>query len=232
MSHERSCASSLPGTSLPAVTPRFPQVSGSLHAGQCLSPLCKVHPTAKVTVRAAPLVHPVRSSSAGSRRCSESGYGPAGQLRWHAALLGVSPVNICPFRYPSLQDHLQEVPFWQRFPNTWRQASSWGDASVGAQRVPCTGVLPAPLPAPLPVCMVWLWGPAAGLETLTPRCRARFARGKKLCCDMEGLRLGAGLAPCVPGDVTMPLALQTHAELPRTHGCLCVLLTPEKSRLW
>lgn len=37
---------------------------------------------------------------------------------WHAALRGVSSVNICTVGYPRLWDRLQEVPCWQRFPNT------------------------------------------------------------------------------------------------------------------
>lgn len=218
----------------PLSPPGFPYGFGWLHTGRCLSQLCKQYPTVQVTVRAAPLacLGAVLSSSGICPAQARAAIGAqrqgtllAGLLRWHAALPGVFSVNICTFGYPSLRDHLQEVPFWQRFPNTWPQASSRRGASVPG-RSGCHAqerCLRSRCLRLLPVCTVRLWGPVAGGETITPTRLACFARGKKgwavwqhPCRETVGSRLGRGgwtlmslVVLRVPGDAALPPALQT-----------------------
>lgn len=226
-----------PGASPPAVTPRFPPWIG-------FAPLL---PAAYAVSHGA---GPAPGSGAEQLRRAQGQDGgqpsalrgrvprPAGLLRWHTALPGVSSVNICTFGYPSLRDRftggscLAEVC----------KRAAPGERA-GAQWVPCAGVLPA-----LAACVHGVAAGTGGRRGNThSRVRSSLYRGGKKawavwqqpCRKTVGWRLGRGgwtllssVAPRVPGDVTLPPTLPTRAEVPRAHGRLCTpLLTPAKSQL-
>lgn len=175
----------------------------------------------------------------GSRRCSEAGY-----LAGRAAPLARSPSRsfLCKYLYVRISKFTRSFTGGSFLAEVSKRAASGQQPArcerAGAQRVPCTGVLPVLAACTRCLCAWCGRGGNTHSKVTGLLCwrEKGWAVWQHPCREMVRLRLGrrgwtlmSSVAPRVPGDAALPPALQTRAELRRHTGVCVPHLTPEKS---